>query len=209
MTLFDLAIFDYDGVLVNSLDAVIRAGSDYCRSTGQGRLPDKETITALHPMTYDQLGRSIGLLSDRIESFSAFVFSRLQQAAPSVPFYPGIAALLRQRAPENTVIVSGHARKVIADKLAAHALDTHVAGIFGAYEPGDKTEKIIRACALVGADQARTCMIGDSVSDIQYARKAGLTSIAAAWGWQSQDTLAGENPDYITESVAELAALLA
>ncbi len=51
-------------------------------------------------------------------------------------------------------------------------------------------------------------MIGDSVSDIQYAQKAGVQSIAATWGWQSRDTLSRENPDYIVESVSELMALL-
>jgi len=53
-----------------------------------------------------------------------------------------------------------------------------------------------------------SCMIGDSVSDIRYAKRAGVQSIAATWGWQSQDKLVKENPDFIVTSVQELAALI-
>lgn len=208
MKTFELAIFDYDGVLVDSLNGVIQAGRDFCRFDGHGCKPDREMITALHPMTYDQLARSIGLPLDRIEPFSAFVFSRLQQAGTSMPFFPGIQAMLRRRSPETTAVVSGNSREVIAAKLAAHGLKGNVGCILGAYEPGDKTAKIGRVCAQLGADPIRTCMVGDAASDIQYAQKAGVQSIAVTWGWQSRGTLEREGPDQIVASVAELVTLL-
>jgi phosphoglycolate phosphatase len=51
-------------------------------------------------------------------------------------------------------------------------------------------------------------MIGDSASDIRYAKRAGVQSIAATWGWQQRDRLVKENPDFIVDSVHELAILL-
>lgn len=206
--LFDLTIFDYDGVLVDSLDAVISASRDFCRSIRHGHTLDKKTITTLDPMTYAELARSIGLPTGQIEPFSSFVFSRLQASADATPFFPGIEALLRQRASAKNAIISGNAREVIAAKLSAHALDRQVNRIFGAYEPGDKAEKIHRARAEFKADPARTCMIGDSVSDIRYAKQAGVQSVAVTWGWQSRDTLTREQPDFIVESVSELKTLL-
>ena len=205
---FDLAIFDYDGVLVDSLDEVIKASREVCRSMDHDRMLNKEMIATLQPMTYGQLARTIGLPPDRMEAFSEYVFNRLQQADAAMPFFPGIKPLLRQRTPENTVIISGNSREIISAKLDAHALDQQVASIFGAYEPGDKADKIRQACTSFGADPGRTCMIGDSVSDIQYAQKAGVRSIAVTWGWQSRDTLTEQKPDYIVESVSELVVLL-
>ena len=52
-------------------------------------------------------------------------------------------------------------------------------------------------------------MVGDSVSDIRSAKRAGVQAIAATWGWQSRNLLARETPDFIVNSVQELAALLA
>jgi phosphoglycolate phosphatase len=205
---FELTIFDYDGVLVDSMEGVISAGQDYCRSIGHRCMLNKEMVTTLNPMTYDQLARSIGLSSDQIEPFSEFVFKRLQQTDASMPFFPGVKSMLRRLTFTNIAIISGNSREVIAAKLAATALDEHVTRIFGAYEPGNKADKIRQVCDYVDADPAHTCMIGDSVSDIQYAKKAGVQSIAVTWGWQSRDVLANEKPDHIVESVDELTALL-
>ena len=205
---FDLAIFDYDGVLVDSLDQVLKASEEVCRALGHHRTLDKETIATLQPMTYTQLARSIGMPPDRVEAFSEHIFKKLQQADEAMPFFPGIGTLLSQRSPQNTAIVSGNSREVISAKLTAHALNGHVYCILGAYQTGDKADKIYRACAELGAEPGRTCMIGDSVSDIQYAKKAGVQSVAVTWGWQARNTLANEQPDYIVERVSELSALL-
>jgi len=205
---FDLNIFDYDGVLVDSLDEVVNAGNAFCRSIGHKCIVSKHIVTTLQPMTYDQLARSIGLPPDRIDACSGFVFNRLQARGAATPLFPGVESLFRHLATKKIVIISGNSRDVISAKLAAHALDKQVASIVGAYESGNKADKIRRACAEFGADPGRTCMIGDSVSDIQYAQKAGVQSIAVTWGWQSRDTLAGQKPDYIVESISELRALL-
>jgi len=205
---FDLAIFDYDGVLVDSLDEVVKAGNAFCRSIGHDCIVSPETVTTLQPMTYEQLARSMGLPPDRIEACSGFVFNKLQQRGASIPLFPGVEELFRHLASIHVGIISGNASSVIRAKLAAHALDKHVASILGAYEPGDKADKIRQACADLGADPGRTCMIGDSISDIQYAQKAGVQSIAVTWGWQSRDTLAGQKPDFIVETVSDLQVLL-
>jgi len=50
-------------------------------------------------------------------------------------------------------------------------------------------------------------MVGNSVSDIRSAKRAGVQSIAATWGCQSRKVLARENPDFIVNSVQEPAVL--
>jgi phosphoglycolate phosphatase-like HAD superfamily hydrolase len=44
--------------------------------------------------------------------------------------------------------------------------------------------------------------------EIQSAKQAGVQSITATWGWQARDKLVAENPDFIVNSVQELAALI-
>jgi phosphoglycolate phosphatase len=127
---------------------------------------------------------------------------------PSRSFFPGGEPLLRRISKKNVAIVSGNSGTVISEKLAAHELASTITCIFGALEPGDKKEKIRGACDHFGIDAGLCCMIGDSASDIRHAKKAGVTSIAATWGWQSRDMLAKENPDFIVDSVRELADLI-
>jgi HAD superfamily hydrolase (TIGR01549 family) len=205
---FSLIIFDYDGVLADSIDHAILAGQEFCRSVCHDKAPTKETIGTLEIMTYPEIARSVGLPQEHIERFSSYVFERFQALSPSISFFPGIEALLRRISAKNLAIVSGNSSAVIHAKLASHYLGEAVTCIFGAFEPGDKAEKIRRSCDHFGIDPGLSCMIGDSASDIRHAKKAGVTSIAATWGWQSPDMLSKENPDIIVNSVRELADLI-
>ena len=205
---FDLTIFDYDGVLIDSLADAISAGSEFCRSMGHDRLPTEAVIRSLQKMTYFELARALGLPDHEAEQFSHHTFNRFQTIAPSMPFYPEIEHLLNKMGSKNVAIVSGNAKTVISAKLSAHGLDSTVPCILGALEPGDKAEKIGRACRFFGVPPHRACMVGDSVSDIRHAKQAGVQSIAATWGWQSREQLAVENPDFIVDTVGELAVLL-
>ena len=51
-------------------------------------------------------------------------------------------------------------------------------------------------------------MVGDSVSDIRYAKQAGVQSVAVLGGWHSQAKLAKEGPDFMVNTVQELADLI-
>jgi phosphoglycolate phosphatase len=205
---FALIIFDYDGVLIDSLDVAISAGQEFCRFVSHDRVPTKETIGALEIMTYQEIARSVGLPHGQAERFSSHVFERFQAVGPSLVFFPGIEALLHRIASKNIAIVSGNAKRVIYAKLAAHKLADKIICIFGAYEPGDKAEKIRSACNHFGVKAGLSCMIGDSASDIRFAKRAGAQAIAATWGWQSRNMLVKEEPDFIVNTVQELAVLL-
>ena len=204
---FSLIMFDYDGVLIDSLQDTIAIGEEFCRLVGHNRVPTKETIETLDNMTYSEIVRSIGLPLVQAERFSSYVFDRLHDIGPSIEFFPGIESLLRQIASKNIAIVSGNAKSVISAKLEAHQLGANINCIFGAAEPGDKAKKMRNACNQFGLDVRHCCMVGDSVSDIRYAKRLGVQSIAVTWGWQSRDSLVKENPDFVVNSVQELVAL--
>ncbi len=205
---FSLIIFDYDGVLIDSLDNAISVGTEFCRSVSHNHTPTRETLEALDVATYDELARSLGLSNAQVERFCAYVFDRFQAISPTMPFFPEMEALLHRIASKNVAIVSGNAKNVISAKLASHDLAGKITCIFGALEPGDKAKKILDACNYFGVEPGLACMIGDTVSDIRYAKQAGTQSIAVTWGWQSLDRLVKENPDFIVNSVQELAALI-
>jgi phosphoglycolate phosphatase len=205
---FDLAIFDYDGVLVDSLEEALSVGCEYCRSVNHDRLPTEAIIGSLEKMTYFDLARAIGLSEKGAERYSLYTFDRFRTMGSAMAFFPEIEMLLRNMATRDVAIVSGNDREVISAKLFFHSLKDTIPCILGALEPGDKTEKIGQACRFFGVAPGRACMIGDSTSDIRHARQAGVRSIAVTWGWQSREKLVGENPDFVVDNVRDLAALL-
>ena len=205
---FELIIFDYDGVLVDSLERTLSLSADFCRSIGHGRIPTRETIAMLDPMTYPELARSAGMPSLHIDAYTRHMFKGFRSAETTVRFFPGIKGLMHRLALKKTAIVSGNARDTIAARLAAGGLTGQIDLILGALEAGDKAAKIQTACEKAGVNRKQACMVGDAVSDIRSAKKAGVASIAVTWGWQPRKTLAKENPDYMVTSVPELRRLL-
>jgi len=51
-------------------------------------------------------------------------------------------------------------------------------------------------------------MVGDSVSDMDAARAAGVNALAVGWGWQSADVLKTRAPDHLFNAPQELHAFL-
>lgn len=205
---FSVIIFDYDGVLIDSLDDALSAGREFCHSVSHDRSLTRDTIKALENMTYYELARSVGFQDEQVERFAAYVFEQFQAIGPSMAFFPEIESLLHRICSKNIAIVSGNTRDVISAKLTAHGLGKEITCIYGALEHGNKAEKIRNACDHFGIDAGRACMVGDSVSDIRYAKQAGVQSVAVTWGWHSPAKLEKENPDYIVNSVQELAGLI-
>lgn len=51
-------------------------------------------------------------------------------------------------------------------------------------------------------------MIGDSRFDIEAAKKVGIKSIAAGYGFTAKDVLLSLNPDYYADKVEDITEIL-
>ncbi len=60
---------------------------------------------------------------------------------------------------------------------------------------------IAEKCNIAPAD---ILFIGDSVYDIQTGKNAGMKTIAVTWGYQPEDSLVAENPDFIAHSPMDI-----
>jgi len=60
----------------------------------------------------------------------------------------------------------------------------------------------------LGIDPAEAAYVGDSPSDIQAARAAGVRAIGVTWGVFDSATLEAEKPDVLVHTIPELAEVL-
>jgi phosphoglycolate phosphatase-like HAD superfamily hydrolase len=61
--------------------------------------------------------------------------------------------------------------------------------------------KIIKQRKIIKSEMFYVC---DEVRDIVAAQKSGIKSIAVTWGYNTQDALTKENPDFIVDTPNEL-----
>ncbi len=101
---------------------------------------------------------------------------------------------------------------VFARRILRHfGMGSHFSAIVGSYLDGrrdDKAKVIRRALTVLGADPARTVMIGDRAADVAGARACGVAAIGAGWGYGDPGELAAEDPLAIVSDADELRSML-
>ncbi len=191
-------IFDYDGVIVDSLELALKAATEAASAVGVERVVSANDLETLDNVTFDDLGRHIGIPEARIDDFMASLLPFLARHGDLVEVFAGMPELLRGLAEQHQVaIISASERATIRAVLEREGLEDAITVILGSDIPGAKAEKIAGAAKQLDMDQERVWMVGDSISDIRQGKLAGVHTMAVTWGWQSRARLVAEQPDAI------------
>jgi phosphoglycolate phosphatase len=202
-------IFDFDGVLADTLDDMLAFGAQASAHMGYPTHPTQSDLDALDRMSLVDYGQQLGLPEDRLHEFANRCIDLFAQKTQPPHIFPGMAQAIQQLSQSCHIgVVSGNGTNVIKSFLQHHGLENYVGQIYGADIPGTKAEKIGRLVTQAGETVEAAYMVGDAVSDIQAARQAGVKSIAVTWGHQSRARLTTAQPDYLVDQPSQLKALL-
>jgi beta-phosphoglucomutase len=111
------AVFDFDGVIVNSEPTHFRSLRDALR-TGGVEITEEEYFSTL--LAYDNRGairRSLALRDepadeDRVESLAALMVTRFGELLPEIQLFKGVSKLVREMADEVPLAIASGARHV-------------------------------------------------------------------------------------------------
>ncbi|MFV2099822.1 HAD family hydrolase [Micromonospora sp. LOL_024] len=135
----------------------------------------------------------------------------VESAAPT-PYGREVIVAARQ-AGMPVAAVSNNSAGAVTAYLAAHRLAEHVSPVIGrAYaEPGrmkPNPEPILQAVRSLGELPARCVLIGDSLSDIEGARAAGVRVLGYANRLPKVDVFRAAGADAVITSMGEVASAL-
>jgi phosphoglycolate phosphatase len=109
----------------------------------------------------------------------------------------GVNCALSKLSGIRKIVLSSHPEQNLRDEMQRYGLS----GIF-CFAVGsvtDKVEGLNELCNRFGLNRNSTVYIGDTIYDIQAARKAGLISCAVASGYHSRERLEEEDPDILID----------
>lgn len=183
-----MVIFDLDGTLINTkrlyIEAYRRAILPYV-----GRELSRDEILALRPRCEIRFLRDV-VGPDHLERCLADFRRAYAELHPEHfrGIYPGIPELLSglRRARIPLGIVTGKSRsswEISSRHAPLGEFDTLVFADDVA-EPKPDPEGLRIALGRLGADPGRTYYLGDSLSDMEAARAAGVRPAAALWAWK-------------------------
>ena len=204
-----LVVFDYDGVIVDSLDINLGIAEQACKEIEHSIFPTKADIEQLDNLSFEDLGRQIGLSKEKSISFANHVFKLLTNNDRPPKIFPGMNEIIQELGERNHIaIVTTNVKHAADQVLEEHRLHDKVDLIIGAEQPGSKAEKIMHVIVKFKGEHNKTYMIGDATSDIREARKARVKSIAVTWGYHSREKLEKADPDFIVNIPYEIVPIL-
>jgi phosphoglycolate phosphatase-like HAD superfamily hydrolase len=205
----DILIFDFDGVLADTLQLMLTYAGQVCQELGYSCEPTQADLEALERMEFSEYGRQLGIPEEKIGTFVTRNFELFLNHKEPLAITPGLEPILTELSTKTTLaIVTGNSKKVVGKFLKTYGLKEKFRIMLCAEDQGNRVDKINKIQDLLSSQCGEVYMIGDAVSDIRSARKAGVKSVAVAWGHQSQQKLAAEHPDYLVESPEDLLSLI-
>jgi phosphoglycolate phosphatase len=207
-----LAVFDFDGTLVDSQHRIVSAMQAAFAAEGVGR-PKPAAVRRIIGLPLEtgirQLAPGVGglALERLVAGYREQSFGR-GSSGDIEPMMPGALAALDALEADDFLlaIATGKSRRGLMRVLEGHGLLGRFVALQTADDaPGKPDPTMLRqAIAEAGAEADHAVMIGDTVFDLQMAANAGVRSIAVAWGYHEVPMLRSAKPDAVIDRFDQL-----
>lgn len=201
-------MFDYDGVIVDSLDLFAAAFSEACAHEGLEGFARPEDLLAVMEDNFYAGMRARGVPDEQVAGVLRRLGAALVRARHWLKPFPLMPQVLEELAEARTVVVvTSSPNDVVEGWLRSHDVGG-VSEVAGAETARSKVEKI-RALQERFPGQTEYWYVGDTAGDIREAREARATPVGVAWGWHEPGLLLEAGAERIAATPAELLAILA
>jgi len=178
--------FDYDGVLVNTLEANISAINAF---SGKYEFPEMDTQAYIRMLDANFAEYWQMLLGARSSEFMADLHA---YPRPHPPLVSGMREVLLELQPP---IVSSNHSSLIQTTLRANGLSL---AVYGVEQDSSKIRKLTRL------RNRPDIFVTDTTGDVREGKAAGYTVIAVTWGFTPRSSLEESGPHAIVTSPQEL-----
>jgi HAD superfamily hydrolase (TIGR01549 family) len=205
MTILPVCVFDFDGVLADTLTNMLEFSAQACEAVGYPCKPTRSDLDALENMTFADLGRQLRLPEDLIGEFNHQVITLFAANVKPPSAFPGMPDVIRKIPQDIPLgIVTGNTAQAVNLFLQKYELEKRFALIIDVHGNGTRAEKVLHVAQALGQPESPILLIGDAISDIRAARQIHANVISVTWGHQSRAKLSQGEPDFLVDSPLEL-----
>jgi len=200
-----LILFDYDGVIADTLADMIQFAQEACDELAVEHVVIPSNLQNLEVMSFATFGRACEVPESLVGEFVRICTGKFAAKKTPPAIFDGLPNVIRRLSSNNILsIVTGNTVANVNAFLSYHRLQFCFRAVYGVDMPGSKVEKILKLREQFEVIEEAAFFIGDSLSDVRAAREADVTSIAVSWGHQHLDLLIRDKPDVIVHSPVDL-----
>jgi phosphoglycolate phosphatase len=214
MITVDLVVFDHDGTLVNSLPVVVEASNEVMAVFGYPRKPRAEIVAGMVHPTAARLGLLAGTSDVGAQDEMARLYRELaMRSSKLAELYPGIEGLLRALHGLGLPLAvlsnsEGLFVRTILERLDVARYFFRLTGEDDMPAPKPDPRGLHRTLELAGCRPQRAVYVGDSRTDLETARAAGLQAMGVTWGAHPRVELEDLGFDALIDQPSQLVALV-
>jgi phosphoglycolate phosphatase len=209
-----LIIFDCDGTLVDSQHKIC-AAMTHAFSAMQLPVPPREAILRIVGLSLPQVfavlaaNEPASVQAKLADLYRGDFPARGAGASLNDPPFAGIGELVATLARRSELVLgmaTGKSRRGVERILEREGWSGHFVTIQTADDHPSKPDPamILQAMAEVGAEPARTLMVGDTTYDMEMALNAGVRGVGVSWGYHTPARLLQAGAERVVQSSAEL-----
>ena len=202
----NVLIFDYDGVLVDSLELFMKHFIFACKKEGFHNVSSKKDFLKLFEKNMYESMYELGMSKKNILNIVYYMRDHLLKNQDKLDVFPGIKETLEYLSKNNIlIVVTSNDTSVVKSFIKSHEID-FFDEIFGSDKEVSKIAKIKKIKTLFEGDNF--FYIGDTTGDISEGKLAGVKTVGVSWGWHPRDKLLKAEPDFLIDESSELIDIL-
>ncbi|MCR4860501.1 MAG: HAD family hydrolase [Bacteroidales bacterium] len=209
-----LLIFDFDGTLADTTEGIVLCTQETLRIMGV-EIASAERIRSVIGLPLREcFEKGSDTPEDRLDE-AVETYRRIFNgiAVPRTVLYEGVPdtlAALRGRGYRLSIATS-RSGKTLRMLLSVLGISEHFCELAATEEvehPKPAPDLALLLMERLGADPARTVVIGDTVFDLKMGRGAGCRTVGVTFGNQDREQLATASPDWIVDRFPDLLDIL-
>lgn len=200
-------IFDFDGTIVDSLNAVIKVFNDMTKHKHRFTSEEIEELQHKDPL---QIALELNVPKWKIPWLLVKGRRMFRSHMRSIHVHDGMEQVLRELTAQKIplFVLSSNSKSNVQKYLQLHGLDRYFKNIYGNAGVLGKARKLHILFKNEGVTVDESWYVGDEVRDIIGARAANLRIVTVSWGYNSRRALADKEPDALVDTPEELLAVL-
>ncbi|HEY9619734.1 MAG TPA: HAD-IA family hydrolase [Crinalium sp.] len=198
-------IFDFDGTIADTFDAVLRIINRLGNEFGLKPL-GAEDVKRYQNLSSREVIRQSEISVVRLPFLLRRLKAELNHEIHQLKLIPGMrdALITLKQQGHQLGIVTSNSSENVAIFLKAHQLNDLFDFIYSGTTIFGKSRVIRRILHQRRLNPASVVYVGDETRDIEAARNINVKVVAVSWGFNSSKALIEQNPDYLIHQPDEL-----
>jgi len=195
-------IFDFDGVIFNTEDAVFKLIKKLCKKY-KCDVKDKEDFLGLYNQNFYKSIAKRGVKGKKLDKFKKECEEELKNIHMRI--FQHIPPILKELGRHYYLaIISNNFKRVIIENLKKKDLLGNFSAIVGADFIENKIDRINKCIHIFGIKPNEAVYVGDTTGDVKEAKQTKVKTLSVTWGFHGRAALKKQKPTYIAGKPADL-----